>query len=155
MKRALFALMLLATPAMAHDQMAGNLHIIHPSIPVPAGMAKSAAGYVTISNEGDTPEELVGARSTFAASTTLHTTIFEDGIAKMRPVIGVPIAPGEAVNLEPGGMHVMFMGLTGMVAEGDMIPATLIFRHAGEVAVEFMVDPADGVGHSTMDHSGH
>lgn len=55
MKRALFALMLLATPALAHDQMAGTLHIIHPSIPLPAGMAKSAAGYVTISNEGDTP----------------------------------------------------------------------------------------------------
>lgn len=155
MKRALFALMLLATPAMAHDQMAGTLHIIHPSIPLPAGMAKSAAGYVTISNEGDTPEELVGVRSPFAASTTLHTTIFEDDIAKMRPVIGVPIAPGEVVNLEPGGMHVMFMGLTDTVAEGDMIPATLIFRHAGEVAVEFMVDPADGVDHSNMDHSGH
>ena len=155
MKRALFALMLLATPAMAHDQMAGALHIIHPSIPLPAGMAKSAAGYVTISNEGETPEELVGVRSPFAASTTLHTTIFEDGIAKMRPVIGVPIAPGEVINLEPGGMHVMFMGLTSTVAEGDMIPATLIFRNAGEVAVEFMVDPADGVDHATMDHSGH
>jgi periplasmic copper chaperone A len=155
MKRALFALMLLATPAMAHDQMAGVLHIIHPSIPLPAGIAKSAAGYVTISNEGETPEELVGVRSPFAASTTLHTTIFEDGIAKMRPVIGVPIAPGDVINLEPGGMHVMFMGLTSTVAEGDMIPATLIFRNAGEVAVEFMVDPADGVDHATMDHSGH
>jgi copper(I)-binding protein len=155
MKRALLALMLLATPAMAHDQMAGTLHIIHPAIPLPSGMAKSAAGYVTISNEGETPEELVGVRSPFAASTTLHRTIFEDGIAKMRPVIAVPIAPGEVVNLEPGGMHVMFMGLTGTVAEGDMIPATLIFRHAGEVAVEFMIDPADGMDHSTMDHSGH
>lgn len=155
MKRALFALMLLATPAMAHDQMTGTLHIIHPSIPLPAGMAKSAAGYVTISNEGNTPEELVGVRSPIAASTTLHTTIFEDGIAKMRPVIGVPIAPGEVVNLEPGGMHVMFMGLTGTLAEGDMIPATLIFRNAGDVAVEFMVDPSDGADHSKMDHSGH
>lgn len=155
MKRTLLALLLLATPAVAHDQMAGNLHIIHPSIPQPAGTAKSAAGYVTISNEGDTPEELVGVRSPFAASTSLHTTIFEDGIARMRPVIGVPIAAGEVVNLEPGGMHVMFMGLTGAVSEGDMIPATLIFRRAGEVAVEFMVDPADGADHSTMDHSGH
>lgn len=153
MKRALFSLLLMATPAVAHDLMTGDLHIIHPSIPAPIAMAKSAAGYITISNEGDAPEELIGVRTPFAASTTLHTTIFEDGIAKMRPLIGVPIAPGEVVNLEPGGMHVMFMGLTGPVAVGDMIPATLIFRKAGEVAVEFMVDPADGVDHSTMDHS--
>jgi periplasmic copper chaperone A len=152
MKRALLSLMLLAAPALAHDQMAGDLHIIHPSIPAPAANAKSAAGYVTISNEGDAPEELIGVRTPFAASTSLHTTIFEDGIAKMRPLIGVPIAPGEVINLEPGSMHVMFMGLTGPAMVGDMIPATLIFRHAGEVAVEFMVDPADGVDHSTMDH---
>lgn len=155
MKRALFSLMLLATPALAHDQMTGDLHIIHPSIPAPAANAMSAAGYITISNEGDAPEELIGVRTPFAASTTLHTTIFEDGIAKMRPLIGVPIAPGEIVNLEPGGMHVMFMGLSGPATEGDMIPATLIFRHAGEVAVEFMVDPTTGADHSNMDHSGH
>ncbi|MCI5112435.1 MAG: copper chaperone PCu(A)C [Marivita sp.] len=155
MKRALLSLMLLATPALAHDQMTGDLHIIHPSIPAPAAKAKSAVGYITISNEGDAPEELIGVRSPFAASTTLHTTIFEDGIAKMRPLVGVPIAPGEVINLEPGGMHVMFMGLSGPAAEGDMIPATLIFRHAGEVAVEFMVDPATGADHSGMNHSGH
>ncbi|GAA6195164.1 copper chaperone PCu(A)C [Pseudophaeobacter sp.] len=155
MKRAILALLLLAAPAVAHDQMTGDLHIIHPSIPAPNATAKSAAGYITISNEGETPEELLGVRSPFAASTTLHTTIFEDGIAKMRPLIGVPLAPGDVVNLEPGGMHVMFMGLTGTAKEGDMIPATLIFRKAGEVEVEFMVDPADGADHSQMDHSGH
>lgn len=155
MKHALFSLMLLATPLAAHDQIAGDLHIIHPSIPVPMAQARSAAGYVTIANNGDTHEELIGVRSPFAASTTLHTTLFEDGIAKMRPLIGLDIAPGEVVNLEPGGMHVMFMGLTGLAKEGDMIPATLIFRHAGEVAIEFMVDPAEWGDHSKMDHSGH
>ncbi len=89
MKRIFFSRMVLATPLAAHDQIAGDLHIIHPSPPAPAASANSTAGYVTISNEG------------------------------------------------------------------DMIPATLIFRQAGDVAVEFMVDPADGAGQSTMDHSGH
>lgn len=155
MKRAFFFLMLLATPLAAHDQIAGDLHIIHPSIPAPAASANSVAGYVTISNEGDTPDDLIGVRTPFAESSTLHTTIFEDGIARMRPLSAVTIAPGEVINLEPGRMHVMFMGLTGPAHEGDMIPATLIFRKAGDVAVEFMVDPAAGADHSTMDHSGH
>lgn len=153
MKRALVALMLLAAPAFAHDKMSGDLHIIHPSIPQPPAMAKSAAGYVTISNEGETPEALIGVRTPFAQSSTLHTTIHEDGIAKMRPLPELLIAPGDTVNLEPDGMHLMFMGLTGEAKEGDMIPATLIFRNAGEVSVEFMVDPAGGADHSTMDHS--
>lgn len=155
MKRALLALMLLASPALAHDKMSGNLHIIHPSIPQPTASAKSAAGYVTISNEGETPEALIGIRTPFAQSSTLHTTIHEDGIAKMRPLAELVIEPGDTVNLEPDGMHLMFMGLTGPAKEGDMIPATLIFRNAGEVAIEFMVDPATGADHSNMDHSGH
>lgn len=148
MKKLMLLLALAASPLSAHDLISGDLHIIHPSIPEPAASAKSAAGYVTISNEGEAPEELIGVRSPFAASTTLHTTIFEGDVAKMRPVIGVPIAPGDVINLEPGGMHVMFMGLTGTAKEGDMIPATLIFRRAGEIAVEFMVDPASGADHS-------
>lgn len=160
MKRALVALMLLASPAFAHDKMSGDLHIIHPSIPQPPVTATSAAGYITISNEGETPEALIGVRTPFAQSSTLHTTLHEDGIAKMRPLTELVIAPGDTVNLEPNGMHFMFMGLTGEAKEGDMIPATLIFRNAGEVSVEFMVDPAGGVDHSTMDHgsmdhSGH
>ena len=153
MKRVLPLLMVLASPLAAHDLITGDLHIIHPSIPDPLPTAKSAAGYITIANDGDTPEELIGVRSDFAASTTLHHTIFEDGIAKMRPLIGIIIPPGDTINLEPGGMHVMFMGLTSTADEGDMIPATLIFRKAGEIAVEFMVDPADGVDHSKMDHA--
>lgn len=152
MKKLMLLLALAATPLAAHDQKSGELHIIHPSIPEPAATAKAAAGYVTISNEGEAPEELIGVRSPFAETTTLHTTLFEDGVAKMRPLIAVPIAPGDVVNLEPGGMHVMFMGLTGTAQEGDMIPATLIFRRAGEVAVEFMVDPAGGVDHSQHNH---
>lgn len=155
MKHAFLFLMLLATPLSAHDLKTGELHIIHPSIPSPMAVAKSAAGYMTISNEGDTAEELIAVRTPFASSSTLHTTIFEDGIAKMRPLAGLPIAPGEVVNLEPGGMHVMFMGLSGPAYEGDMIPSTLVFRKAGDVEIKFMVDAAGAADHSTADHSGH
>jgi hypothetical protein len=39
----------------------------------------------------------------------------------------------------------MFMGLDGdPFEEGDRIPATLVFDRAGEIAVEFWVEPRDG-----------
>ena len=60
---------------------------------------------------------------------------------------------GETVVLEPGGYHIMLMGLTKPLTEGEMVPATLIFEHAGRIEVEFMVDPPGGMDHSTMDHS--
>lgn len=142
-----------ATGLAAHDLKAGDLHIIHPSIPDPLPLAKSAAGYMAIANDGDTPERLLAVRTPFAKVSTIHETIFgEDGVARMRPVIDLVIPPNDVLVLEPGGLHVMFMGLTGTAEEGDMIPATLIFQNAGEIALEFMVDPAGGVDHSTMNH---
>ncbi|HBM59768.1 MAG TPA: copper chaperone PCu(A)C [Citreicella sp.] len=155
MIRCLPLLLLLASPLAAHDLVSGDLHIIHPSIPDPLPTARSAAGYMAISNDGAEPEALIEVRTPFAEHATLHTTIFEEGVARMRGLEELVIPAGETVNLEPGGIHVMFMGLSGPADEGDMIPATLVFRNAGEVEVEFMVDPAQGGGHSGMDHSGH
>ncbi|PUB14886.1 copper chaperone PCu(A)C [Yoonia sediminilitoris] len=142
-----------ATPLFAHDMVAGDLHIIHPSIPDPLPTAKSAAGYMVISNDGDTPERLLEVRTPFAKVSTIHETVIDDaGVARMQPVVDLVIAPNDMLVLEPGGMHVMFMGLTSTADEGDMIPATLIFQNAGEVVVEFMVDPSGGMDHSAMGH---
>lgn len=162
MKRTLTLLfMSLAAPTAAHDTTAGHLFIDHPYMPTPTATAKSAAGYMVIENRGAEPDELIEVRTDFAASTTLHTTLHEDGVAKMRHLASLPVGPGETVMLAPNGLHVMFMGLQEQVAEGDLVPATLIFRNAGEVSVDFMVDPVHGdhdmsgdKDHDTMDHGG-
>ena len=45
------------------------------------------------------------------------------------------------VTLAPQGLHVMFMGLEAPLAAGASIPATLVFERAGEIAIEFEVEP--------------
>lgn len=153
MKTLTLIALLAATPLAAHDFKTETLRIDHPAIPAPLPTAQSAAGYMIIANDGDAPERLLEIRTDFARISTLHETVTsEGGIARMRPVIDLVILPGEEVALEQGGMHVMFMGLAHSVEEGDLIPATLIFQNAGEVAVEFMIDPKEGVDHSTMTH---
>jgi copper(I)-binding protein len=149
----LTALMLSTIAALAHGVTAGKLEIIHPNIPQPIPSAKSAAGYMGIYNDGDTADRLIGVETGIAQSSMLHTTEHSaDGVARMIHVEGLDIPAGETIVLEPDGMHVMLMGLTGPMLEGDMVPATLIFEHAGRVEMEFMVDPPGGVDHSTMDH---
>ncbi len=149
----LMAALLLSTAAAAHGVKSGDLEIIHPNIPQPAATAKSAAGYMAISNEGATADRLIGVESALAQKSMLHTTeTSADGVARMIHLESLEIPAGDTVVLEQGGMHVMLMGLTGSVTEGDMVPATLIFERAGRVAVEFMVDPPNGVDHSKMNH---
>lgn len=157
MKRHLLtiAAILMASTAFAHEVTVGDLQIIHANIPAPFASAKIAAGYMGISNEGDQADRLIGVEVGFAAQAMLHTTEFSaDGVASMTHVEALEIPAGDTVVLEPGGYHIMLMGLNQPLTEGDMLPATLIFEQAGRVEIEFMVDPADGsVDHSKMDHS--
>lgn len=154
----LLALQILAAPAAAHDVAAAGLEIGHPyAIETPPG-AMSGAGYLTITNEGAAPDRLVAVRADFPQVTLHRTEIGADGVARMRPAEGIAIAPGETVTFAPGGTHVMFMGLEGDPFEvGEVIPATLVFEKAGEVAVEFWVQPrgAAPAGHGPGDGAEH
>ena len=144
----------LAGAAIAHEMTVGDLQFIHPHIPAPIAAAKTAAGYMAISNDGTAADRLIGIEAGFAAKATLHTTEFSaEGVARMMPVETLEIAPGDTAVLEPGGLHVMLMGLRQKLTPGEMLPATLIFEQGGRVEIEFMVVNADGsVDHSTMEH---
>src|SRR5262245_30774197 len=134
---AAFALAL--TPAHAGDYKAGSLDISNPwSRATPKG-ASVAAGYVTINNTGSTPDRLIEGSSDVAAKCEVHEMKMENGVAKMRPVKGLEIQPGETVELKPGALHVMFVGLKKPLSAGDHFKATLVFEKAGTVSVDYDV----------------
>lgn len=150
----LIAALLLAHPVHAHGVTVGDLEIIHPNIPQPASSAMAAAGYMGISNAGDEADRLIGVETTVAQSAMLHKTeVNADGVASMAHVEGIDIPANDTVVLESGGYHIMLMGLTQELIEGQMVPGVLIFEKAGRVEMEFAIDPPGGVDHSTMDHS--
>lgn len=147
---ALIAALLLGGTAGAHEITVGTLQFIHPHIPQPAATAQVAGGYMAISNDGAQPDRLIGVSSKIAKSASLHqSSVDANGVASMSPVEALEIPAGDTVLLEPGGYHIMFMGLTGRFSEGDMLPVTLTFEKAGAIEMEFMVDPADG---TAMEH---
>ena len=51
----------------------------------------------------------------------------------MQPVDGIVIPAGGTVTLEPGGYHVMLVGLTGDLAAGQVVRLTLTFKAAGAI----------------------
>lgn len=145
---ALAAALILATAPLAHEVVVGDLQFIHPNIPQPAPTAMTAAGYMALVNQGATDDRLIGIETAIAAKAMLHESQLDDsGLSSMRHLDALAIPAGGTVSLAPGGMHIMFMGLTGPLSEGQMVPVTLIFETAGRVEVEFMVDPPGGKGH--------
>lgn len=153
MKHLALAFAILALPAAAHEVTTESLVIDHPYALETVATAMSSAGYMTITNTGSAPDRLLEVRADFPRVLLHGTQTDAQGVTRMVPVEGIAIAPGETVTLAPGGMHVMFMGLDGdPFEEGERIPATLVFERAGEIAVEFWVEPRDG---SMTGHEGH
>lgn len=154
--RLLAAALLAPAPLLAHEFEAGDLTIDHPMAFATAPTAMAGGGYMTIANAGSEPDRLLEVRADFPR-VELHATEERDGVARMRPVEALEIPPGETVELRPGGLHVMFMGLDGDPLEaGEEIPATLVFERAGEVDVVFHVEARDGDAASGHDgHAGH
>lgn len=123
-------------PALAGDATSGELVISKAWSRATPGGAKVAGGYLTIENKGAAPERLKAASTTLAAKTEIHEISINNGVMTMRPLEGgLAIAPGHSVQLAPGGGHLMFEGLKAPLQQGDQVPVTLSFEHAGEVTV--------------------
>ena len=128
-----------ATSAEADDVTQDGLTITDAVARATAASAMAGAGYLTVTNSGVEADMLLAVEAGYPR-VELHTMEMEDGMARMRQVEGIEIPAGEAVTLEPGGLHVMFMGLNGDPFEvGEEIPATLIFEKAGPVEIVFSV----------------
>src|SRR4051812_40101544 len=109
-------------PASAHDYHLGTLHIDHPwAIATPNG-AKVGAGYLKITNEGTQPDRLIAMTSPAARKVTLHGSVKEGDVIKMRMLDkGIEIKPGETVELSPEGTHVMFEDLRAPLLEAGRV----------------------------------
>ncbi|WP_417449852.1 copper chaperone PCu(A)C [Kordiimonas sp.] len=95
----------------------------------------SAAVYLTIKNDTHQLEHLKGASTDIAATTMVHRSQEVGGIMQMDHVDDLPIAPGEVLSFEPGGYHIMLMGLSQPLEEGDVFTVTLEFEKAGKKPV--------------------
>jgi copper(I)-binding protein len=105
--------------------------------PSPQG-ASNAAFYMTMVNDGDQPDVLRSVSAGTCGTVELHRSFMDDeGIMRMAPVPGseIIVPAGERVVLEPGGVHVMCIGLQQPLLMGREVPLTLEFDVAGTMVV--------------------
>jgi periplasmic copper chaperone A len=95
-----------------------------------------AAAYLTLRNRGSEADRVVGVESPASAHAEIHLTLVEEGIARMRPVAGVDILPGETLEMRPGGYHVMLLELHRPLVAGERVPLRLRLERGGELEVE-------------------
>lgn len=147
---------LTASAALAHGYRTGALSIQHPWSRETAVGQAVGGGFLTIANSSTRDDRLLSGTSPVAAEVQLHTMTMDGGVMRMRQVTdGIAVPAKGSVELKPGGYHIMFMGLRRQLRQGERFPVTLHFRRAGNVTVQFAVQPVGSTGPMEGGHAGH
>lgn len=127
------SLALIALPALAQVQITDAY-----------GRSTGASGavFLTITNPDVTDDRLLSATTDAAEMAMLHTSMMDaNGVMSMPELAGGVVIPaGGAHALARGGDHIMLMGLTAPLKDGDTLRLILTFELAGPIALDVVID---------------
>jgi len=150
-----FALSLLVISTLVLSAGCGGepdgLQISDARVGAPTG--PNAAMYFT-ARGADEADTLRSASTDVATEIQIHETVISDeGTMSMRSVPRLELPAGGQLVLEPGGYHLMLVGVDELEV-GDAISVTLTWEVAGEMTVEAeVVDPSDTMGEEGTEHT--
>ena len=161
MKQTVWVTLLLAaltTSAPIATTMACDLKVESAWIREAPGNATALAGYAVLSNNGNKVLAVASVQSAAFSKVELHESLTENGIAKMRAIDKLEIAPGGKVEFAPGGKHFMMMNPKAGLRSGDAVKVKIKDATGCESVVSFKVSSGavsatDAMDHSKMDHS--
>ena len=133
------ALIATAMAPHAHEFKVGAIAVSHPYARATVPGQPAGGGYLKLENKGDA-DRLLSASAGVAGSVELHTMSMDGDVMRMRQVDSIALPAGKTVELKPGGLHIMFMGLKAPLKAGDSFPMKLKFEKAGEVTVDVKVE---------------
>ena len=125
--------------AFAGQYALGELSIHGPWSRELPPVVPNGAAYLRIDNSGNAPDHVVAVHSPIADLAEIHTHEMDGGMMKMRRVKSVKVPAQGGVAFEPGGLHVMLIGLKQPLVAGERFPLAIEFRDAGRVEVEVEV----------------
>jgi copper(I)-binding protein len=146
--------------ALASLASIAQVTVSEPWVRATVPQQKATGAFMKLQSAQDA--KLISAKSVVAGVVEVHEMAMDAGVMKMRAVEGLALPMGKAVDLKPGGYHVMLMDLKSQLKEGDAVPLTLTFetkdgkRQTMEVKatarnMSAPAQPSHG-GHSGMKH---
>jgi hypothetical protein len=146
--RNLFAACVLVAPCLA---AAGPIELRDAYAHATSTAQPVGAGFVNIVNSG-TADRLVGASCSCSQTVELHSMSMDGGVMKMRKLDAIDVPAKGKVTLEPGGVHLMLIGLKAPLAEGQDVPLELRFDKAGALKTVVKVKARVPAGHEGHEH---
>ena len=117
----------------------------------PPGINNSAA-YLTILNNSDKDIILTDVASDAAQLVEMHEHIMSNGAMKMQRIEPLKIEANGSVKFQPGGYHIMFIGVTQNIKDGDKIDITLSFDDGTKKIISSIAKNKYEAGENTHKH---
>jgi copper(I)-binding protein len=105
---------------------------------LPPGQSNTAA-FMVISNTSNNAITLVGASTSVAASAAFHGHSEENGVMKMRHIPELVIDAGQKIELKPGGLHLMLMGLKAPLKDGNQVTINIEQKNGQSLEISLPV----------------
>jgi copper(I)-binding protein len=130
------ATMLAAAPSA---RAAGKLSVYDAWIRNAPPGASMMAGYATRKNEGDAPIKVLTVQSDAFRQSSIHETVVERGVSRMRELPRVDLAEGATIEMKPGGAHLMLSEPRHPILVGDKVHMVFLLADGTRVETYFDV----------------
>ncbi|MEP4485912.1 MAG: copper chaperone PCu(A)C [Halioglobus sp.] len=140
---------------LAVSAQAGELELNGAWVRALPPVQKMTAAYITVTNTGATEVELISGSSPIASTIEIHTSRMVDGYMRMEQLPGLKLAPGESATLEPGGTHLMLLGLKRMPTAGEVVTLCLTSSEQEQFCTDAPTRKSENESGDTDDHAHH
>jgi periplasmic copper chaperone A len=152
MKSFVIYFFMLVSMFLGQHAIAQDIMIMNPlAAPSLTSASKTGAVYLSIMNMGKDSDELIGISTPVAESAMLHKSEDKDGVMKMEMLDQLDIPAGTTIDIFPGEMHIMLLGLKSQLKLGDHVPLELVFKKSGKISVDAVVGKIEDM--TTMKHT--
>jgi copper(I)-binding protein len=129
-----------------------QVQISEPWVRATVVQQKATGAFLQITSPVDA--RLVQVKSPVAGVVEVHEMAMDGNVMKMRAIPGLDLPAGKAVELKPGGYHVMLMDLKQPLKAGDTVPLTLSIEGKDKKVetVEVKATVKTGPGMPAMEH---
>ena len=148
MKKTLLSTILLLTSHLATAEV--NVDGAYARA-VPPGQMNSAA-FMQLTNNDNQDLSLISATSDAAKNVELHTHTQDNGVMRMRQIKEIKLPAEQQVTLQPGGMHIMMIGLTRNLTAGENINLSLTFSDGSQQSLQIPIKTIMPMGGKKMMH---
>ena len=115
---------MLSLPTLAQAEVTVSDPWVRATVP-----GQQATGAFMVLQSTDNAQ-LLGASSSLSKQVEVHEMAMENDVMRMRQVEHIELPAGKAVELKPGGYHIMILGLDKQVETGSSVDITLHIQNA-------------------------